>query len=235
MEATIKKQCHELPVVSLVGSSELLGCGRPYYQDAFVTLYNADAAELADKLPPVELVLTDPPYPNNAGHFDDGITAALRFLATYRCDHWMIFWHELETPPLNLPLVAKHVWHRNNSNRPDNYELVYEFHADGKKRASRVLPYPVIYPGLTGCNEATGHPTQKNLKLMQKLIHMAGAKTICDPFCGSGTTIEAARLMRRQVIGIEKNERWCEVTASRCAQETLALDEQPNSVLRGSG
>ena len=60
---------------------------------------------------------------------------------------------------------------------------------------------------------------------------MAGAKTICDPFCGSGTTIEAARLMRRQVIGIEKNERWCEVTASRCAQETLALDEQPNAEL----
>jgi len=218
---TSNLQTNVLPPSAPPGSVQRLVSCRPYYQDSFVTLYNADATELA--LPPVELVLTDPPYPNKAGHFDADVEAAIRFMAAYQCDHWMIFWDELAAPPLKLPLVAKHVWHRNNSNRPDNYEPVYEFHADAVKRASRCLPYPVIYPGLTGCEEATGHPTQKNLKLMQRLIHMAGAKTILDPFCGSGTTIEAAKLMRLKVIGVEKSERWCETTAARCAQDTLAL------------
>lgn len=192
-----------------------------YYQDDFVTLYHADATEI--ELPTVELVLTDPPYPNNAGHFDDDVDASIRFMASYQCNHWMVFWDEIVGPPLQVPVVAKHIWHRNNSNRPDNYEMIYESHIDAVKRPSRCLTYPVIYPGLTGCDEATGHPTQKNLKLMQRLIHMSGANTILDPFCGSGTTIEASKLMRLKIIGVEKSERWCEITASRCAQETLAL------------
>lgn len=195
----------------------------PFYSDEYVTLYHGDALEMADELPPVELVLSDPPYPNGAGHFDADVQTAVDFLRRYHCDHWMLFWHELETPPVDVPLVAKHIWHRNNSNRPDNYEPIYEHHRDGRKRASRVLPYPVIYPGLTGCTEATGHPTQKNLKLMQRLIHMAGAKSVLDPFCGSGTTLEAAKLLRVQCVGIERDARWCEATARRLQQGVLAL------------
>lgn len=191
-----------------------------------MTLYHAKAVELlyALPIPDVECVITDPPYPNNAGHFDADIEEATRFLQLYLCPHWMIFWDEISRPEMPLPHVATHIWHRTNTNRPDNYEPIYEYHKDGQKRASRVLPYAVISPGLTGCHEATGHPTQKNLKLMQRLIHMSGAKSILDPFCGSGSTLEAAKRMRIPVIGIDRDEKWCEVAAKRCAQEMLALD-----------
>ena len=172
-------------------------------------LYNTDCTTLISELPKASLVITDPPYPNAAGHFLDGIAAAKKFMAEYKCDHWMIFWDEMETPPLNLPLVAKHIWHRSNTNRPDNYEAIYEFHIDGKKRASRVLSYPVIYPGLTGCKEAIGHPTQKNRKLIAKLISLSKEKgLIIDPFFGSNTTGVVCAKYGFDYIGIEKDKNW---------------------------
>ena len=170
-------------------------------------LFNKDCTELITELPKASLVITDPPYPNGAGHFLDGIEAAKRFMSEYKCDHWMIFWCEMETPPINMPLVAKHIWHRSNTNRPDNYEMIYEFHIDGKKRASRVLSYPVIYPGLTGCIEAVGHPTQKNRKLIAKLIKMSKETgLIIDPFFGSNTTGVVCAKYGFDYIGIEKDE-----------------------------
>lgn len=175
-------------------------------------LFNKDCTSIIDELPKASLVITDPPYPNGAGHFIDGIENAKEFMAKYKCDHWMIFWCEMETPPLDLPLVAKHIWHRNNTNRPDNYEMIYEFHIDGKKRASRVLSYPVIYPNLTGCYEAVGHPTQKNRKLIARLIEMSGEKgLIIDPFFGSNTTGVVCAKYGFDYIGIEKDERWFKI------------------------
>jgi DNA modification methylase len=188
-----------------IGSSPLLGsvvwkseCGR-------VTLYNADCRDVLPTLANVDAVISDPPYPNAAGHFTESVKAARDFIARYTCGHWMLFWDEMESPPCGLPMVAKHIWHRSNTNRPDNYEPIYEYHADGKKRASRVLPYPVIFPGLTGCVEATGHPTQKNVKLMMKLIELAKAESVIDPFMGSGSTGVAAVKMGRRFIGIERD------------------------------
>jgi len=115
-------------------------------------IYLGDCLELMRELEDksVDAVITDPPYPNNAGHFVDGIKKAIQFMSEFQCNHWFVFWHELEVPPVPLPLVAVHIWHRSNTNRPDNYETIYEFHVDGIKRASRCLPFAVIYPGLTG-------------------------------------------------------------------------------------
>lgn len=196
----------------------------PYYQDEWATIYHGDCREVLPNLPPADLVLSDPPYPNAAGHFIDGIAAAEEFLKTYSAPRWMIFWHQLSLPPVPLPLVAHHIWHRTNTNRPDNYEPIYEFAADGVERASRVFPFAVIALGLTGCKEATGHPTQKNTKLMRALLQLRGIPSlVLDPFMGSGSTIDAAKGLRVRSIGIEKEERYCEIAAKRLAQEVLAL------------
>ncbi|MCJ7828611.1 MAG: site-specific DNA-methyltransferase [Dehalococcoidia bacterium] len=152
----------------------------------------------------VDAVITDPPYPNKAGHFDDGVQAAIEFMRIFTCNRWFIFWDEMAIPPSPLPLVARHIWHRSNSNRPDNYEAIYEFCSDGKKKASRVFSFPVIYPGLTGCIEATGHPTQKNQKMVMQLIDRCKVQgTILDPFMGSGTTSVACVQTGRDFMGIE--------------------------------
>jgi DNA modification methylase len=188
------------------------------------TLYLGDCMEILPTLPKVDAVVTDPPYPNAAGLFLDGIARARAVIGNPPCDHVIAFWDEMDTPYCPLPLVARHAWHRTNTNRPDNYEAIYEWHADGKKRASRVLPYAVVAVGLTGCVEATGHPTQKHSKLMQTLVART-AGVILDPFMGSGSTGVAAIADARQFIGIEIEPKYfdiaCERISAAYAQQRL--------------
>jgi site-specific DNA-methyltransferase (adenine-specific) len=69
------------------------------------------------------------------------------------------------------------------------------------------------------------HPTEKPAVLMRWVLglHWVPADTILDPFMGSGTTLRAAKDLGRKAIGIEIDERYCEIAAKRLAQETLGL------------
>lgn len=61
------------------------------------------------------------------------------------------------------------------------------------------------------------HPTQKPLRLMQALIELASSRgqLVFDPFCGSGTTLVAAKSLGRQFVGIEISEQYAQVATKR--------------------
>ena len=68
------------------------------------------------------------------------------------------------------------------------------------------------------------HPTVKPTDLMKWLCMLTATPTggtILDPFMGSGATIYAAKEVGRKAIGIEIDERYCEIAAKRLAQEVL--------------
>lgn len=188
------------------------------------TLHLSDCRDvLAYAFENADAVITDPPYPNNSGHFIDGIDAAKKVIECgISVSHWLVFWTEIEKPPSQLPLVAVHCWHRTNTNRPDNYEAIYEFHRDAVKRASRVMPHCVISPGLTGI-EASGHPTEKNVSLMMELVKRTKG-TILDPFMGSGTTGVACVKLGRRFIGIEIDPKYFDIACRRIEEATRQGD-----------
>ena len=83
------------------------------------------------------------------------------------------------------------------------------------------------FPPPTRANEAGSfgvHPTQKPVSLMRWCIERSkGDGVIVDPYLGSGTTLVAAKTLGRAAMGIEIDERYCEIAARRCSQEVLDM------------
>lgn len=66
------------------------------------------------------------------------------------------------------------------------------------------------------------HPTQKPVALMKWcLMFFPTAKTVLDPYCGSGTTLRAAKDAGLTAVGIEREEKYCEIAAKRMAQQVM--------------
>lgn len=193
---------------------------KPYYEHGGITIYHGDCRDVLPVLR-IDSIVTDPPYPNNANWFVDAIDSARQVLTSTAVNDVLVFWSELERPPVDNPLVAVHIWHRANVNgRP--YEPIYHFARDGEKRRSEIYRHAVEFENATGANYL-GHPTQKPVALMASLLRKVNG-IVCDPFCGVGSTLRAAKDMGRHAIGIEIEERYCEIAAKRLAQEVLSFE-----------
>jgi len=72
------------------------------------------------------------------------------------------------------------------------------------------------------------HPTQKPSGLFSAIIadYSQQGETILDPFLGSGTTAYCAKKLNRKCIGIEIEEKYCEIAAKRCSQQVFNLKTQ---------
>jgi site-specific DNA-methyltransferase (adenine-specific) len=89
------------------------------------------------------------------------------------------------------------------------------------------LERSVIYE--RNCHSPSGadHPTQKPFLLLERLIFYSVVEggVVLDPFMGSGTTLLAAKNLGRKAIGIEIEERYCEIAAKRLSQEVFEFSE----------
>ena len=197
------------------------------------TLYLGDCLEVLPTLPKVDAMITDPPYPNNMGYFVDDIDTARNVVSRVPCVDAIVFWTETEIPPVQMPVVACHIWHRNNVNgRP--YEPAWHFAADGKKRRSEVFFGWAIKEGIgPAAQEFEGHPTQKQVSMMRWCVEKTFG-LVFDPFMGVGSTGVACAHLRRPFIGIERELRYFDIACRRIEdaqrQALLIPHEQPKQV-----
>lgn len=96
--------------------------------------------------------------------------------------------------------------------------------------ASNGMPEGMVDRGMgsvlrckTVSSSARVHPTEKPSGLMRQIIQAAPGGTILDPFMGSGPTLRAAKDLGRKSIGIEIDERNCEIAVRRLQQSVLPL------------
>jgi site-specific DNA-methyltransferase (adenine-specific) len=90
---------------------------------------------------------------------------------------------------------------------------------------SSVITTNGLVAGPRGVATRAGHPHAKPQDVMQELVRMAADVTgdawVADPFAGSGSTLVATKALGLHAIGVELDERYCEIAAKRLAQEVL--------------
>ena len=215
----------------------------PYYQDDAVTIYHGDCREW---MPEADVIVTDPPYGIgwDVGSLTDWSRGNARRGALGRA--WAPV-HGDDEPFDPRPIVALGVptvlfgGNHFASLLPDSPSwLIWDkrerngFHTDqadcemawtnigGPARVFRLVASP------SGrledrYGEGRPHPMAKPIALMRWVVGRCPPGTILDPYMGSGTTLVAAKSLGRPSIGIEIEERYCEIAANRCRQEVLGL------------
>jgi len=206
----------------------------PYYADDAVTLYLGDCLEV-DAWLQADVLVTDPPY--GMAHVsgwkrrpiagDRTVHARDAALARWGERPALVFGRWTEPRPEGVR--ARLVWDKGEW--PGMGDLSFPWGPSDEE-------VYVIGSGWSGKREGTvvrvnrlggaasvDHPTPKPVSLMERLLVKCPPGVIADPFAGSGSTLVAAKTLGRKAIGVELDERYCEVIAKRLAQDVLDFGE----------
>jgi site-specific DNA-methyltransferase (adenine-specific) len=201
---------------------------KPYYEESGITIYHGDCRDILPSLPKVDLVLTDPPY----GILLKGSAHSRRF--NKNVGRGDVVWDIAPTvDELKRVIMAGNqamVWGGNNFDLGPTFGwMIWDKQNDGLNFGEceycwttlRFTPR-IHRERCVNIDNQREHPTQKPKNLMMRCIHIAPSpQTILDPFMGSGTTLRAAKDLGRKAIGIEIEEKYCEIAVKRLAQEVL--------------
>jgi hypothetical protein len=201
----------------------------PYYQDDLVTIYHGDVRDVLPGQIRADVLVTDPPYSS----YDDTPENFLAVVVPIIADALAItkrgavfcagtrLWDLPRATAVGgvyLPAAAgRSAWGFSSLAVCLFYGSAPDLQLGAKATAIR------SNPGAAG--EGFGHPAAKPTAWMRWLVGLASKPTevVLDPFVGSGTTLVAAKDLGRRAIGIEIEERYCEIAARRCSQEVLGL------------
>ena len=213
---------------------------KPYYDHDGILIYNADCKDVLPTLGSFDILLTDPPYGIGADNRKQILSRGkLAVPIDYGESDWdsappdsdllkvcrqlcksQVLWggNYFDVPPSSCWLV----WDKDNgSNDFADCELAWT----NLQKAVRKFKWRwngMLQEKAGRHKEHRVHPTQKPVPLMRWCLSLVpDAKTVLDPFMGSGTTLVAAKLEGRKAVGIEINEKYCEAAANRLAQGVL--------------
>jgi site-specific DNA-methyltransferase (adenine-specific) len=215
----------------------------PYYQDDSCTIYHGNCREI-DAWLSADVLVTDPPYgidwsvgsmhsersiwsaatPSIVGDHDTSIRDAV--INAWGDRPSVIFgsWRK----PRPTQTTHRLIWHkagRHPGVAPGaiypNDEEIYLVGSGWVKGRAPMATVITTHEQRAAQPKAIGHPTPKPVNLMVTLIQLCPPGVLADPFMGSGTTLVAASNLGRKAIGVEIEERYCEITARRLAQGTL--------------
>ena len=217
----------------------------PYYTDDYCTIYHGDCREIIGGLA-ADLVVTDPPYnvvnrdseglrnldrgaadsePIDAQYVAEAVALAVTGSAYVWCGSEQL--STLRATFINRGMSTRTgVWQKTNPS-PMNGERMWlsavELCVFARHPKATFHPHCKAPVWLGPTQPREDHPTAKPIWLFATLVDASSdyGDTVLDPFMGSGTTLRAAKTLGRKAVGIELEERYCEIAAKRLAQEVL--------------
>ena len=214
---------------------------KPYYDEDGITIYHADCRDVLPDLPKADLMLTDPPY--GVAH-RSGFDATWQGTAIQGDDDtalrdWVIaqsvapagFCFGSWKRPRPAGTRAVLIWDKGPAFGMGDlafpwkcsYEEIYVLgNGFAGRRDESVLRGHLV---VTWESKGRWHPNAKPVSLMAYLISkVPSAHFVIDPCCGTGPTLRAAKDLGCRAIGIEIEERYCEIAAKRLAQRCLSFE-----------
>ena len=212
----------------------------PYYETDLGVLYHGDCLEIMPELEPVDLVLTDPPYncDKNYGQYKDNLSESdygslihfINSFGTYRVillgsqilPEW---WKRMDS----AKLIIIPVYAGMSSLKPKGFVPKFRPLLTTRKtnRFMGDLWTDIRWPGegYFFKEKNYNHPCIAPLTLMGRCVDIftENEQVIVDPFMGSGTTAVACERLNRRWIGIEIEEKYCEIAAKRIELERKQL------------
>ena len=210
-----------------------------YYQDDHVTLYHGDCLTEHREWLEADVLVTDPPYGvaytsgwvegrirNTTGINGDRTPEARDNALRAWGDRPYIAFGSWRVPkPANVRQTL--IWDKGDDPGTGDLTMPWgssfeEVYVSGRGpiwgggRTVSVLRYNKP----RGLDRAE-HPTPKPIPLMEHLVKRCPSGVIADPFAGSGSTLIAARNLGRRAIGVELEEKYCEIIAKRLDQGVL--------------
>lgn len=209
---------------------------KPYYSEDGCTIYHGDCREV---LPlEADLMLTDPPYgiEHSSNHGASWSGTTIRNDNSTELRDWVIATWEgpafiFGTWKVMRPLTTRQVliWDKGPAfgmgdlSFPwkNSFEEIYIIgNGFSGTRDEAVLKGHLV---VSWESKGRCHPNEKPESLCAYLISKTSAPVILDPFMGSGTTLRAAKDLGRKAIGIEIEEKYCEIAAKRLAQKVFSF------------
>jgi site-specific DNA-methyltransferase (adenine-specific) len=200
----------------------------PYYEQDGIVIYHGDCRELLPDLS-ADVIITDPPYGVNKAVWDD---------------EFPLWWADLVRPNV----IGLMPGNSNIGRCPDElaglpYRWTLAVHVtNGMTRGAvgygnwipcllYAKPSVSVYRQASdvgrvslGRSGKVDHPSPKPIEAMRWIVSMLPSGDVLDPFMGSGSTLVAAYEHGRKAIGIEIEERYCEIAAKRLQQSVLPLE-----------
>jgi hypothetical protein len=219
-----------------------------YYQDDLVTIYHGDCREILPLISQPEVVITDPVWPNSVFPGIEPFQLFEESVGLLRCKSLVVHLGVISDPrflscvPDSLPFFRV-CWLRYA--HPSfvgrvlmGGDVAYVFgEPPPSSPGKRVLAGECTASNNTKKDSHTGrghgssshgnydslpHPTPRRYEHVRWLVAQYGLDSgVLDPFSGTGTTLRACKDLMIPSIGIEVEERYCEIAAKRMAQDVL--------------
>ncbi len=218
---------------------------KPYYQDKWVTIYHGDCREILPVLDcKVDLVWADPPYNVGMayGSWNDSLPDGV-YLGF--CSDWIT---ECKYQSIEQAIYTptKYIFNYWQMLGPEFKQIILKWNPEGAIRNGFVNQFASILTnakpkqrtkdiwenlqtramGYFFKENDYGHPGYTSEEITLKVLTSFSVENniILDPFLGSGTTCYCAKKLNRHSIGIEIEEKYCEIAANRCRQSVFELN-----------